>query len=424
MCTFKITNNPNKIWIDDFLAWGGPTVTNSVEIAGVYITHYLLHVTGELTPQPVERDGKYFLLMGEFYNYDASLPSDIYFGIEKYLEYGDDFTAHMDGEFLFIVYDPSKQTIDFFTDPWSTRQVWYRELRGHFYFTTLVNEKNALYALDVCRMPLRRFIDKDEQYRLPHNSHCRYDIKNKSLKIVNDTLHKWNFDQNVNTLEDVEKYFTEAVLKRWYPNCTLFLSGGMDSSSVALCLTDNKRKFNSLSLMLRPFFEDEDVFKKVLSYCKDYINHYNIVNITEGNTRNTEIYNLARDRFNSKVVLMGNGADETFDNYRAKGKSEFKFFPENLTDIFPWKHFYGGQCRDLLDLFETYNIFSGLELRNIFFDKKLVQAWFNVDVNIKNKEHKIFMKKYLRKRQIPISKFPKSGFGKQFYPGPLKNETK
>ena len=50
--------------------------------------------------------------------------------------------------------------------------------------------------------------------------------------------------------------------------------------------------------MLRPFFEDEDVFKKVLSYCKDYINHYNIVNITEGNTRNTEIYNQARDRFN------------------------------------------------------------------------------------------------------------------------------
>ena len=87
MCTFKITNNPNKIWIDDFLALGGPTLTNSVEIAGVYITHYLLHVTGELTPQPVERDGKYFLLMGEFYNYDASLPSDIYFGIEKYLEY-------------------------------------------------------------------------------------------------------------------------------------------------------------------------------------------------------------------------------------------------------------------------------------------------------------------------------------------------
>ena len=276
MCTFKITNNPNKHWIDNFLALGGPTLTNSVEIAGVYITHHLLHITGELTPQPVERNGKYFLLMGEFYNYDASLRSDIYFGIEKYLEYGDDFTAHMDGEFLFIVYDPSKQTIDFFTDPWSTRQVWYREQGGHFYFTTLVNDKNALYSIETTRISLRRFVDKDEQYRLPHNSHCRYDIKNKSLKIVNDALHKWNFDQNVNTLEDVEKYFTEAVLKRWYPNCTLFLSGGLDSSSVALCLTDNKKKFNSLSLMLRSRYEDKDVIKKVLSYCKDYINHYSI----------------------------------------------------------------------------------------------------------------------------------------------------
>ena len=35
-------------------------------------------------------------------------------------------------------------------------------------------------------------------------------------------------------------------------------------------------------------------------------------------------------------------------------------------------------------------------------------------IDIKNTEHKIFMKKYLRDRGIPISKFPKSGFGRQY----------
>ena len=115
MCTFKITNDPNEIFIDKYLQLGGPTLSNTIEIDGVYITHHLLSLTGELTPQPVERDGKYFLLLGEFYNYDVSLPSDIYFGIEKYLEYGDKFTEHLDGEFLFIVIDGDE--INFFSDP-------------------------------------------------------------------------------------------------------------------------------------------------------------------------------------------------------------------------------------------------------------------------------------------------------------------
>ena len=74
MCTFKITNNPNKTWVDDYLSLGGPTLSNSIEIGGIYISHHLLNVTGEITPQPVEKDGLYFILMGEIYNYDTSLP--------------------------------------------------------------------------------------------------------------------------------------------------------------------------------------------------------------------------------------------------------------------------------------------------------------------------------------------------------------
>jgi|TARA_R110000868_G_scaffold113225_1_gene304083 asparagine synthetase B (glutamine-hydrolysing) len=402
MCTFKITNDPNEIFVDQYLQLGGPTLSNTIELNGVYITHHLLSITGEVTMQPVERGGKYFLLMGEFYNYDISLPSDIYFGIEKYLEYGDKFTEHLDGEFLFIVIDNNK--IDFFSDPWGTRQVYYHTVGDYFYFTTLPNDEYSLYTTGY----------SDEFYRLPCNKKCDF---NGTLHVGSADLIKWNLDQNVNSLEYVDCAFEDAVLKRWYPNCTLFLSGGLDSSAIALCFADNKKKFNALTNMFHPQFEDQDVLDSVIEYCGEYINYHCIegtnINHKPKHSATSEIRRQTKERFDSKVVIMGNGADEIFDNYRNKGKSNFDIFPHDQSTIFPWEHFYGGQSRKLLDYHETYSLFYGLEQRNVFYDKSLAQAWLNVDVNIKNIEYKVFMKEYLRKRDIKIPKFPKSGFGNQ-----------
>jgi len=419
MCTFKITNNPNKIPVDDLLPLGGPTLSNNVDLGGVYVNYHLLSITGEITPQPVEREGKQFLLLGEIYNYDISLPSDIYFGIEKYLEYGDRFTEHLDGEFLFIVIDRDK--IDFFTDPWSTRQCYYTEDDNWYFSTFRINTRSQ---------------------RLLHNSHYRFYIESEMLQHVNNELIGWNLDQNVKSLDEVENAFTEAVLKKWYPNSTLFLSGGLDSGSVALCLSENKKPFNSISLMMYPDVEDQETLNEILKRCAS--NHYTVSEISQKyNTRKltftdgsnypcihpatyeivfphqAEIRKQTKMQFNSKVTLMGNGGDEILDNYRNKGflDRRFEIWPDDLSSIFPWWTFYGGQTRQHLDFHETYNLNFGLELRNIFYDKKLAQAWLNVDVSIKNKEPKVFVKNYFRERQIPIPKYPVSGFGHQ---GPVK----
>ena len=50
---------------------------------------------------------------------------------------------------------------------------------------------------------------------------------------------------------------------------------------------------------------------------------------------------------------------------------------------------------------------------NIFYDKKLVQCWLSISIALKNKEKKGFLKDYLRKYQIPISKTPKAGVSHQ-----------
>ena len=127
-----------------------------------------------------------------------------------------------------------------------------------------------------------------------------------------------------------------------------------------------------------------------------------------------EIRKQTKKQFSSKVVLMGNGADEFIDNYRSKHENtDWNDWPEDLHNFFPTRHFYFGQSRRLLDIHEKINLNFGLEGRNIFYDKKLVQCWLNVSVSLKNKERKGFLKDYLRKYQIPISKTPEAGFGKQ-----------
>jgi asparagine synthetase B (glutamine-hydrolysing) len=120
--------------------------------------------------------------------------------------------------------------------------------------------------------------------------------------------------------------------------------------------------------------------------------------------------------FNSKVVFTGNGGDEIFDNYpslpaghsltyngiTSKNPDGFSIWPEDLSTVFPWQHFYGGQARRLLDLFETLSLAYGLEDRSAFYDKKFVQEWIHVMPWIKNQTPKVFQKKYLRDRGIKL----------------------
>ena len=393
MCTFQITNDSTQNINHNILQPGGPDLSNTIKLDDVYITHHLLSITGDFTPQPVEREGKHFLLMGEIYNYDKSLPSDIYFGIEKYFEYGDKFTEHLDGEFLFIVIDGN--TIDFFSDPWSTRQAYYTILDDKWYFTTLR-------------------ISPDSQ-RFLHNSHYRFHTKDTTIELVNGELISWNLEQNINSLDEVVNSFEEAVIKRWVPNCTLFLSGGIDSSAVALCLHKYKKTFNSISLMIKPEWEDQESLDAVVKLCNHP--HYNVNKITDEylNLENSqcEIRKQTKLVFNSRVVLTGSGSDEFIDNYISKRGSEFYVWPNNLNDIFPYSHFYKGHSRILLDFHERYSLNFGIENRNIFYDKKFVQCWLNTTPEIKNGESKEFLKDYIRRYNIPISKFHESGFGNQ-----------
>jgi asparagine synthetase B (glutamine-hydrolysing) len=443
MCTFKITNNPNPLIIDDYLKLGGPDASNTIDVNGVYITHHLSSITGEETVQPVKQGNKYYLLIGEIYN------SDIYFCIEKYLEHGDKFTEYLDGEFLFIIYDEKTNTIDLFTDPWSTRQSFYYKIDNYFYFSTypMTEPKDGRFGPPGRHQPfeLKFAVYNDTEwnktfYRIPHNSHHNYNVKTGILKPVNTELHKWDLNQYKDNLDDLTNSFEEAVLKRYTENLTLLLSSGLDSSPIALCLADHKKHFNSITCLAGPWKEDIEALNQIIQYTDTYNKNIKIENIPPDlyrydiswdeinlkskwkNNRNRLVFAnlplrvqwLMREKciseFNSKVIFTGNGGDEIFDNYPSlsaeyptnKNSSGVSIWPEDLSTVFPWQHFYGGQARRLLDLFETLSLAYGLENRNVFYDKKFAQEWLHVMPWIKNQTPKVFQKKYLHDRGIKV----------------------
>lgn len=406
MCTFQITNDPTTYFAERFLEAAGPTLTNTINVDGIYITHNLLNITGEITPQPIYKEGKYFLLLGEIYNYDRNFPSDIFFGIEKYLEHGDGFTRFLDGEFLFIVFDPATRTIDFFNDPWATRLSYYYTKDDYFHFSTWP-------ILDGIINP-RHYGDK--YFRLIHNAHYRFDIDSNQLDLINDELHSWDFTQYKDSLDDITVAFESAVLKRWHENITLHLSGGLDSGSIALCLADHKKSFNSVTLLVHdvedtvPLYEILDYVapfnaKHIITHIEDTSKDYEfprrwITTPPLGSLNLCAVREANMDCFNSEVILTGNGGDEILCNYIDKGKSEFTVWPDDLSTVFPWQHFYGGQTRVILDCHEYCSLAYGMEMRNVFYDKSLAQEWMHLTPALKNREPKVLQKSYFDRHGI------------------------
>lgn len=403
MCTFKITSLKQNLFLDKYLKLGGPTLTRSVVLDDITFTHNLLSVTGEVTPQPIERDGKLFFLLGEIYNYNRAYPSDIYTVIESYLEHGDRFTEYLDGEFLIIIYDKGK--IHFFTDPWSTRMVWYTSIGDDFCFSTFPLSNNA--------------------ERLLHNSHYCFDVKTRNLVQLNSELHKWDLNQTKSNFDDWHIAFNEAVVKRWNDNTVLALSGGVDSSSIAVCMAENKLPFDAISLKIKDS-EDKNTTDSVLTFVRSRVTiDLNVVDICSIPETGVEYEFLKRKSFHrnppavlayetqklhKKVLFTGHGSDEIYDNYRMKSHTrhneplEFDIWPDDLSSVFPYKHFYKHKQRYLIDSHEYMALCFGVETRNPFLDKKLTQEWFSLSAELKNLEDKSPQKNYLRNHNIILPK--------------------
>ena len=404
MCTFKITNYNHDLSIDKFLKLGGPTVSKTLSIDDLQFTHNLLSITGDVTPQPIVKDNYLYMLLGEIYNYNKSYPSDIYSVIENYELYKNNFTNYLDGEFLIIVYDIDKKIINFYTDPWSTKMVWYDVIDNYFYFGTFKFSNNSK--------------------RLSHNSHYSFYIENNLLEHTNSSLHTWDLFQYKNNYDDWENSFIEAVKKRYHKDMVLALSGGLDSSAIAACLKDLNFTFDTISLLINEVEDTislESIYNYIEKNCSNsiFIHSFEEEHLISKSTEFLKNKNLVSYPLNilctnlikntdKKVLFTGHGSDEIIDNYIYKFKLKniklkMPYWYDDLHNYFPYDNFYENRQRILIDLQQYVSLANGLETRNPFLDKKLVQEWLWVSSDLKNKEYKGPIKHFLSKRGIFLS---------------------
>ena len=382
MCTFLISNNNFRVeTLQSELKKGGPDHTSIITYDKYSFIHNLLWITSPKTTQPYETSKYDFYLLGEMYNWDKTLSSELENIASLYETYGDSFVNNIDGEFLIIIVNKDTLEIDFFSDPWSTRQCWFYQEDDFWCFST--------------------FKYSDKAARMPHNSHCRWD--GNTFHLINGCLRLWDLSKHKDSLKDIHKALEDAVVKRWHKDSVLLLSGGTDSSTIAVALQKYGLPTTCVSFDLTANREESDNISKIKQHAN--IHNYIFLDDLSSQTLTNDIVSRISD-LGKRVCMTGNDYDGVYENYRHKPKVQtpnmFSSFPDDLSTIFPWHHFNSGIVRKICDVWETAYLKRAIEVRNCYLDKNLVQEFLWLNSSLKNIRPKHFLRSYLEQHNVNL----------------------
>ena len=428
------------------LSLRGPDHLSRIKIDDFFMSHSLLSITGEVTPQPLIKNNIVCLFNGEIYNHEefGDYDSDGESIIDCYLRYGWDFTKYLDGEFCLILYDPNKQTLIISSDTFRTKPIYY-SLEG------------LKFGCSSYKIPLI-LAEHSNIKKLPANTTKIINLKDGSFLDLEIT--KFNLEQKIDSFERWDKAFEESIAKRTR-NCRekLFigLSSGHDSGAICNELIKQNREFKAysvtgdhwsagsgpedehlISLRVKKFKENmhhqylpktDKAFEESNNYIKEntevykYNNHSDLTGWNEnilltddsGSNWYSWVCKHAKED-GYKVCLSGSGADEIISDYGFNGQSYFPHscfggkFPDNLEDIFPWKTFFEASMESYLMKEEYVGGAHGIETRYTFLDKKLVKEFLNLEKDLKNSQYKSVIHQYLEKNWMPFMPNFKRGF--------------
>ena len=72
MCGIYFSNDKKEIKINNKFLLRGPDYFNKYNENNFSLSHSLLSLTGEFTPQPIQKNGVSLIFNGQIYNYDKS----------------------------------------------------------------------------------------------------------------------------------------------------------------------------------------------------------------------------------------------------------------------------------------------------------------------------------------------------------------
>lgn len=413
MCGFSVSLKGSQTY-DKYVRRRGQDHHSEIEVDGFVFKHHLLSVTGEFTPQPFVDGDIVCVFNGEIYN-QPFIKSDGECLIPLYKEFGERFPLKLEGEFAVVVYDFAKQKAIFATDLFATKPLY-------------VTPNGECASYESVLQGTRR---------VPANSVIVHHFPDNA-RYTRMELHKWDWEQYVDSFEPWINAFHQAVLKRAKHKCFFGLSSGYDSGGIAACLSTTKDFDYKAFSHVRG--ENFDILKERMKRLRDVqplaLSLAEIRQVQDFLAENMEPYTYRIRRDNGtevspllhdpaaiglgticsmgqlegrKVYLSGQGSDEILADYAlVPQQSTLKgVFPEPLER---WDNFYDN-CQEAYIAKEervagTFNI----ETRYPFLDKLVVQAFLNLSQEKKNSAYKAPLADYMKSMNFPYEENVKRGF--------------
>lgn len=314
--------------------------------------------------QPISNDdGTVFIVFnGEIYNYlqlksellskkvTFKTTSDTEVILKLYEKEGVSSFSKLDGMFAFSIYDKKKGKIFIARDFFGEKPLYYTNLEGSFVWASEL--KSIISTLDqkpdICKKGLNHFLRLtyipapysiyQDIHKLEADSFIEYDLPSKEFRIHEIT--KVHYREKIDiSFEEAKKktkeMVTDSVASRSIADVPLgtWLSGGVDSSIVSLCLSKVKEgKIDTFSIGFeKKSFDETDkssvVAKLINSNHHEFIIgeddlknniHEILLNFDEpfSDTAALPTYLVSKKtRDYVKVALTGDGGDEVFGGY-------------------------------------------------------------------------------------------------------------
>ena len=406
----------------------GPDNTSKITYNNIHFIHFLLHLTGEKTLQPIIDNEIICIFNGEIYNYKEILPnakSDVYSIIEAYKKYGNNFVKYLDGEFTIVLFDFKKSLMFICSDIFKTKPLFYN----------IDNDIVIASYENVCKS-----IKQIHYTEIEPNKVMIFDI-DKRVLIDSYTIYDFDLIQHKDSYDDFYNALENAILKRYPENLKplISLSSGNDSGVIACCLNKHNKEALYISF---PKNENMDVIlerKKILGdshilltieqdekdkwfqylsrSCEpfnwDWSYNPNVNAIVNGFNMSSMLGKCkmidVTKQIDSciRVLYSGVGADEVMahNNYYSCGYGNVNVFPEDLNELFPWPNFFEGSMKNYLKGDEYVGGSFGYETRYPFCDKDLVQEFLWLEPHLKNdfngSNYKPALTSYLEKEGFP-----------------------
>ena len=430
MCGFGVTNGANLKSSNARCQHRGPDLTNTKTINGVEFLHNLLHITGDMIPQPFIKNDVVAVFNGEIYNYKkfGNYKSDGECILDLYASQGDQFVKSLDGEFALCVIDFAKQRLIIANDVFACKPLWY-EIKGNKFCIGSYNSQ--LTGLG--------FINGQ---KLKSNTTRIFDLK--TLKQISEYKNiEFDIKQHKNSFDDWLAAFSNSIKKRTAnteKSMFVGMSSGYDSGAIACELKKQQAKFKAYTIINN---ENERVLQarlKQISSTEAFRLENAEYEIAKNELRNNcedffyqdqfFDYNIKKDQASMglaaicmrankekrRIYFSGQGADEIISDYGFGGKKIYKhssfggLFPQNLTGFFPWHSFWDGTQIQYLNKEEYVAGHFGIETRYPFLDKDLVQEFLWLSANLKNSKYKSCLDEYLKVNEFPYEPSEKRGF--------------